>query len=411
VDRERLTRLLGQPELQWLVGRVRRRMERGESLDTTVTRTGASTAERAAVARLLGRKARPGNTVTVSLSAVEDVLRRSGIAPEGLAQAVIALTGPVTLREEAAAAEERGWREAYAPLDAVVEMRQDLADWYERIRASGLVRRVAGNFADAAPLLADLAAVIRNLPADGEPLGRFAARVAGGAHALDDDRSLATLALGAARVLAGLPEGSGAQWRREVWAGVGLLRDELSATVLTLGLPGDGRTATGRALGALSEAGQPAVLTLRQLVRDAPTLALSGHVVSVCENPVVVSGAADRLGAVCAPLVCTSGQPGAAALHLLRLAQRSGASLRYHGDFDWGGIRIGNVLFDRLDVRPWRFDAAAYRDATDRHQGRELAGTPVDASWNADLRATMTTTGLAVEEELVLDELLQDLAR
>lgn len=410
VDHERLSRLLGPPELTWLVGRVRRRMERGESLDTTVSLTSATPQQRAAVARLLGRRARAGSTVTVSLSAVEEVLRRSGISPGGLAPAVVALTGLVPLRAEVAAAEDRGWRAAFAPLDAVVESRPELADWLARIRASGLVRRMTGTFADAEPLLADLAAVLGHLPADGEPLGRFAARVAGGAHALDDDRSLATLAVGAARVLAGLPEGSGAEWRREVWAGVGLLRDELSATVLTLGLPGDGRTATGRALGALSEAGQPAVLTLRQLVRDAPTLALAGQVVSVCENPVVVSGAAEGLGRGCPPLVCTSGQPGAAALHLLRLAQRAGASLRYHGDFDWGGVRIGNVLFDRFSLRPWRFDAAAYRAAVERYPGRELTGIPVDAGWDQCLRASMSSTGLAIEEELVLDDLLDDLA-
>lgn len=409
IDHERLSRLLGPPELTWLVARVRRRMERGEALDTTVSLTGATSEQRAAVARLLGRRARPGSTLTVSLPAVEEVLRRSGISQGGLAAAVVALTGPVALRAEVAAAEERGWRVAFAPLDAVVESRPELADWLARIRASGLVRRVAGMFEDAEPLLADLAAVIQHLPADGEPLGRFAARVARGAHALDDDRSLATLALGAARVLAGLPDGSGAEWRREVWAGVGLLRDELSATVLTLGLPGDDCTATGRALGALSEAGQPAVLTLRQLVRDAPTLALSGHVVSVCENPVVVSAAADRLGAGCPPLVCTGGQPGAAALHLLRLAQRSGASLRYHGDFDWGGVRIGNVLFGRLDVRPWRFDAAAYCVAVERHPGREITGAPADATWDEHLRPAISSAGRAIEEELVLDELLDDL--
>jgi hypothetical protein len=39
---------------------------------------------------------------------------------------------------------------------------------------------------------------------------------------------------------------------REVWAGVGLLRDELSTTVLALGLPGDAVSATGRGLGRLA---------------------------------------------------------------------------------------------------------------------------------------------------------------
>ena len=84
---------------------------------------------------------------------------------------------------------------------------------------------------------------------------------------------------------------------------------------------------------------------------------------SVCENPVVVGEAADRLGAAAGPLVCIGGQPGAAAMTVLRAAVAAGATLRYHGDFDWGGVRIGNVLFDRLPLSPWRFDAASYRAA------------------------------------------------
>ena len=74
----------------------------------------------------------------------------------------------------------------------------------------------------------------------------------------------------------------------------------------------------------------------------------------------VVISAADRLGAACPALVCTNGQPGVAVLHLLRLVVAAGATLRYHGDFDWGGVRIGNVVFGRVPVLPWRFDAAGY---------------------------------------------------
>ena len=53
-------------------------------------------------------------------------------------------------------------------------------------------------------------------------------------------------------------------------------------------------------------------------------------------------------------------------MHLLRMLAEAGCELRYHGDFDWGGIRIGNVIFGRLRARPWRFDTADYRAAADR---------------------------------------------
>lgn len=413
-DRQRLARLLGGEDIAWLVDRVRGRLERGETLDGAVTLADATPAQRAAVHRLLGRRPRPGRTLTVSLPAVDRVVRDCGACPDGLAAGVVALTGDVTVRASEAAALDRRWRDAYAPLEAVVEARPELAEWFAAVRDTGLVRRLAGTPESAAPLLAELAGVLRQLPSEGESLGRFAARVVDRAHALDDGQPLATLALGAARALSGRERGAGAGWRREVWASVGLLRDEVSSTVLTLGLPGDEETTTGRALAAWQSAGQPVVLTLRQLVRDPPRLHAwlqsrpRAQRVFVCENPVVVEVAAEQLGARCASLVCTSGQPGAAAMLLLRLLVDAGAQLRYHGDFDWGGLRIGNVLFDRLPVRPWRFATPDYRTAKVR--GRRLGGTPVPARWDGSLAEAMSGRGTAVEEEQVVDDLLADLA-
>ncbi len=408
-DRERLVRLLGGDQLAWLVARMRKRLSRGEPLTGMVTRPRASEAERAAVRRLLGRPPRPGAALTVSLDAVDDVVRRSGACTSGLADAVVALTGPVVDTVAESAAEATAWENALAPLDELVAERPVLAAWHDRVRATGLVRRLVGGPAEAARLVTDLVAVLRRLPASGRPLGAFAAEATGDAHALDDDRPLSTLVLGAAREVAGLADGQGAQWRREVWAAVGVLRDDLSTTVLALALPGDSGTPTGRALNALLEAGQPAVLTLRQLVRDPPVGRLAGTVVSVCENPVVVSHAAERLGSACAPLVCTSGQPSVAVLHLLRTLAAGAATLRVHCDFDWGGVRIGNVLADRLPVVPWRFDASNYEAAARTWPGRPLAGSPVDASWDPALAPAMRRAGVRLEEELVLDDLVQDL--
>jgi uncharacterized protein (TIGR02679 family) len=63
--------------------------------------------------------------------------------------------------------------------------------------------------------------------------------------------------------------------------------------------------------------------------------------VRICENPVVVAAAADELGARCQPLVCVGGQPSAAGWRLLELLAAGGAEFGHHGDFDWGGVRIG----------------------------------------------------------------------
>jgi uncharacterized protein (TIGR02679 family) len=419
-DRERLRRLLGGPELAWILQRARGRLEREQPLDGAIGLAGASAAQRRAVERLLGRAPRPGASLTVSLPALDELLRRSGACAGGLAGAVVELGGPIVLRAEAHAARERAWERAFGPLAELAEGRPELAGWVAGLRDSGRVRRLAPDAAVAGGLLRRLAAVVAALPAEGEPIGRFAARTAGGAHALDDGSPLATLALSAAQALAGLPacaaHESRAEWRREVWAAVGLLRDELSSTVLTLGLATVAAPAgAGRLVHAAGATGQPLWLTLRQLVREPPRWDAAGQadaaIVHICENPVVVAVAADALGARCPPLVCTNGQPVAATMVLLRELAAAGAQLVHHGDFDWGGIRIGNVLHARLPVRPWRFDAEAYARASLDRDGPPLRGAPVVARWDPDLAPLLRDRDRAVEEEQVLDDLLGDLAR
>ncbi|MGA5817624.1 TIGR02679 family protein [Kitasatospora sp. NPDC094028] len=410
MDIPRLQRLIGTPELAWLLDRVRRRLETGQPLDGTVTLSGASDPQRAAAARLLGRAPRPGLSLSVPLAAVDRVLRASGASPGGLEAAVVALTGAVVPRQEAADRLARAWDDAFAPLASLVNTRPELADWYASLHATGLVRRLAGRPDEAAPLLAGLARLLPGLPASPpRSLSTFAAEHTGDAHALDRG-PLATLTLDAVRALTGTPPGDGAQARRDTWAAAGLLLDELSSQVLALNLPGDRTSATGRALDALGEVGQPMVLTLRQLVRDAPSPP-SGGTAYVCENPAVVLAAADRLGPACPPLVCLQGQPSAAALRLLTSYADAGWRFRYHGDFDWGGIRIATRLLTHVPWTPWRYTAADYRAALDTHAATAaLAGTPTDAPWDPPLSLELLASGRRIEEELVLGDLLTDLA-
>lgn len=266
VDRDRLTRLLGGPDLAWLVDRVRRRMARGEPLTGPVALTAPTAGQRTAAERLLGRAPGAGRALSVRLDAVDAVLRRSGVSPDGLATAVTALTGPVDRLADVREREERAWLDAYAPLDELIHTRRpELADWAERLRADGLVRRIARTSRAARSLLGDPAEALRRLPAEpAVSLPAFAAGTFGDAHALDLGTPLATLVLAGARTLTGFPDGSGAEWRREAWAAAGLLKDALSSTVLALGLRGT------PALDLSADEGEPAVLTLRHLTRRPP---------------------------------------------------------------------------------------------------------------------------------------------
>ena len=408
----RLHRLLGEP-VAWLVRRARDRLEAGRPLTGTVTLPAATQEQRRAVERLTGRPARSGASLSVSLAEVDHILRDSGAAAGGLAEAVTRLTGPLGDPNRERADLAAAWGAAFASLDAAVGDRHELARWRGWLDATGLVRRLAPGPDEARLLLAQAAAVLRQLPSPGIPIGRLAAECCGDAHALDDGRPVGTLALSAVRALAGLPfaaEGT-ADSRRAAWAVVGVHLDELSSLALCLGLPGDTRTPLGRALASYREAGQPAVLTLRQLrCHDEPLRAAR---VWICENPVVVAAAADELGVRCQPLVCVGGQPSAAGWRLLELLACGGAEFSYHGDFDWGGVRIAGAVHNRVNWRPWRYDHVAYEAAVAVHQPAApvaLAGESASTPWDPELAVTMRHHNLRIEEELTLDALLQDLS-
>jgi len=405
LDLDRLRRLLGGEDTAWLLDRARRRLASGKPLSGVVTRASPSGDQRRAVERLLGRRAGMGSSLSVSFDELDAMLRRSGAAPDGLAEAVRLLVGAVPDR----AAEAREWSAAFAPLDNLVAERPELATWRAWLDSTGLVRRLAPDPTHASALVTDAVRVLGMLPSVGVALGRLAADSTGDAHGLDDGRPLATLTISAARVLAGSsPAGDGsAAERRTAWAAIGVHRDELSSSVLCIGLPGGSETATGRILAVAAETGEPCSLTLRQLGRDGIDLGVGAATVWLCENPIVLASSADELGPSCPPLVCVNGQPSAAVWRLLDLLAAKGAIFRYHGDFDWGGLRIGNTLRERIRWRPWRFDVESYESV--QPAGAGLTGTPVRATWDAGLRPALERRGVRVEEELVLADLLDDL--
>jgi uncharacterized protein (TIGR02679 family) len=415
----KLHRLLGGEPVAWLVRRVRDRLETGRPLTGTVTLPAATLEQRRAVERLTGRAARSGASLSVSLTEVDRIVRDSGAAPGGLAEAITCLTGPLRDRDREQADLVAAWDAAFASLDAAVDGRDELAPWREWLDATGVVRRLAPQPAQARLLLTQVAAVLRRLPSSGVPIGRLAAECCGDAHALDDGRPVGTLVLSAVRALAGLPFAAdpAAGSRRASWAAVGVHRDELSSLALCLGLPGDTRTALGRMLASCREAGQPAVLTLRQLRCHSEPLTtgpLPASRVRICENPVVVAAAADELGAGCQPLVCVGGQPSAAGWRLLELLAAGGAEFGYHGDFDWGGVRIAGAVYHQVAWRPWWYDRQAYEAAVSAAHPLTplagLAGEPTATPWDPELAAAMRHRNVRIEEELTLDALLQDLS-
>ena len=444
-DPASLERLLGVPATGWLVSRVRARMlaAQGESLVGVVQLRHPTDEQRAAVVRLVGRSKRAGASLRVDLAVLEEVLRR-GPWPAGLADAVVTLTGAVvdtTLEQQREAA---AWDQVRAGLDPATVRFPHLADWWEIWCASGGLKRSAraeaartGGRAGptvAAELVDKVAAVMEALPSSGEPLAMLARRVLGDAHGLDESRPLGRLAAAvAAMAFTSRPMHShdpSAVDRelstRDGWAAAGVVLSNVASMVLCLGVPGNASndaearrsrsSATAAALEAMRAARIPIVLTLDQVRSGGvPELPQDG-VVHVCENPTVVEVVADRWA--CADdrassdapvLVCTYGQPSTAVVELLRILTRAGAQCRYHGDFDWTGLRIARSLHQRVPWTPWRFMAQDYLAvAQSGSLSRALTGSPAESPWDPELAIVMAEHGLAVEEEAVADVLADD---
>ena len=122
----------------------------------------------------------------------------------------------------------------------------------------------------------------------------------------------------------------------------------------------------------------------------------------------VLAAAADDLGPAAAPMICVEGQPSTPARLLLAQLTRAGSTLVYHGDFDWAGLSIANLIMREHGAAPWRMSCADYLAAAPTAT-LALAGEPVEASWDCELSSAMRHHNLVVHEEQVLSELLADL--
>ena len=406
-DLARLKDSLGRPGMEWLVQRLRQRLENGLNLSGTVTLRDPAPAQRSALARLLGRR-QPAASLVVKLDELDRLLRAAEIC-DGLDDALHTLVGPVPNIKQEKTHKAEQWQLVFDEARELLGSLPEAHAWFEDLKATGLLRRLANNDpAYARTLLNGAVRVIRRLPADGVPIAELAATCTGNSHALDAGEPVGTLVMRFISLLNAVEAAGDAEERRHALASAGILCDELSSPVLVLNLRSDSSSATGESLRLNCKAGEPYRLSTRQLLRDSmlfhPNTKLAR--VFVCENPTVVAAAANRLGSSCAPLVCVEGQPKTAARLLLGQLTEAGTELFYHGDFDWPGIQIANVVFRRHGFTPWRFTS---RDYLDLRGSLPLTATPIDSTWDPELKTSMMATGRAIHEEQAIEILLGDL--
>lgn len=123
----------------------------------------------------------------------------------------------------------------------------------------------------------------------------------------------------------------------------------------------------------------------------------------VCENPRVLEAVADTERPIA--VVCGAGNPNLVTVAVLQALAGCGATLDYHGDFDWPGLAIANRVITLTGARPWSMTTAGYTAAGGSSSLR-LRGPAVEASWDDRLTPTMRQMDLAVHEEALLPELL-----
>jgi uncharacterized protein (TIGR02679 family) len=401
MDIDRLRRLLGTPELGELRSRLRARFERGAARDE-FTLNGLLAAERRMLTGLLGRPGGGGaDSIRLRLSDVDAALHRAGLAST-LRDALEALDGPIQDVRAARMARQADWNTLFAGMKNP-RLKALIGDPV----GSVLLKRFSGRDSQrAAVLLESVGRLLERLPARGRPLAHLAAEELGDAHALDAGRPIATLVLRAFGLDQAAVDGERA---RDQWARLGITVNELAAPVLCLNLPAGSESVAANLARSAAQSGEPFHLTLRALLRDPPAWQVAGRRVYVCENPSVLSIAADRLGANCAPLVCTNGMPAAAQQTLLRQLAGHGANLAYHGDFDWAGIHIGNFLMRELRASAWRFSVEDYIAACAGSTGFLRENQRVEAIWDARLGLEMHGQQKAIHEEAVVELLMGDL--
>lgn len=404
-DPARLEQAFADRGLDWLVERVRLRLERGAGLAGSVSLRDPTPEQQTALARLFGAPRPSARMLTVRLRELAALLHDAGICDD-LAAAIEHLGGPTTDRRARRAETDAAWTELFRVAQSAAS--SDERSYVDELRTTSLLRRLCPVPADADAMLARSLRVARSLPlARPTPLAKLAADVLGDSHALDIGKPTHALVLRYLAVRTGIAGWESRAARREAWAHVDVIVDELSAPALVLGLRARGDSFTAHSLQLHADAHEPCRISTRQLLRERLDWQAPPHVF-VCENPAIIAAAAEWLPTIGAPLLCIEGQPTTASRLLLAQLTSAGSTLHYHGDFDWPGLTIANFVLREHGACAWRMSAADYLAAEDI-QGARLRGAPVVATWGPELTAAMQARGLAVHEEQVVEQLLADL--
>lgn len=404
-------RPLLQSELGWLWTQIADAADRrgDASMSTGILEVTApqDAAARAAAVGLLGDRPLTTRRRRVDLTALTAQLRRRGAALTPGAVAAHARGRPLAPRSKARA-EKQQREDALRPIvEALVDRpalrgRCTPEQLWDGLRRTGWLARLhARPEASAVVLAADR--VLAQLPEEGARVDRrrLAEAATGDPHALDEATALAGLVLATLAIAGVVPAGSRT---RAAWSAVAVELDDLTGGLLTLGLRPAGWVLP-----------QDAIITLPPRVLNhvqwAPPPQPSGTVF-ITENPSVIAAAADHAAPTASVhVVCTSGTPAAGEIAALSGLVTSGWNVRVRADFDVAGIdHVRALLAGIPGAQPWRMGADEYQRLARADRATVgLIGPVPETPWDPRLQQVMSENGLAVYEESLLADLLDDL--
>ena len=193
------------------------------------------------------------------------------------------------------------------------------------------------------------------------PLAVFAAELSDNPHYFDRGTAAGLLLVHAIcfREKRGLPENTH-EWR-ELLEHVGIVPDNISSQVHVCGLRLKKGESWHPAYEAFYENGEPCVVTMENL-KDITEAKAIDNQVYVVENEMVFSYLTSSEKKKACTILCTSGQLRSAAVKLLDLLVKSGASVYYSGDTDPDGLGIADRLWQKFQasVHIWRMGPEDY---------------------------------------------------
>ena len=254
------------------------------------------------------------------------------------------------------------------------------------------------------------------------PLAVFASDISGNPHYFDRGTTAGMLLTQAVCWFekAEVPENS-YTWR-ELMQRVGILPDNLSSMLHAYGLQLCLGENLHPAYDAFCQLHQACVITMENL-RKVTAAEPLGKCVYIVENEMVFSYLVEHLNrssyqkaggkAYRYTLLCTSGQPRAAAQQLISLLLKSGVSICYSGDIDPDGIGIADRLWQKFgdSIRIWRMSPEDYEKSRSAEQITAAGRAKLEHIAHPLLRRTagcVKEEGLAGYQENLLEELLGD---